>query len=92
MRAARLKLRVDEQESQLIRDAASTARISVSSFLERAAVKEAHRQLADQTGFQLSAEQWDAFVAALDRPPRHLPDLDRAIAAYRERYDDDVPS
>jgi uncharacterized protein (DUF1778 family) len=36
----------------------------------------------------LEPEYWDAFVAALERPTRELPELDRAIQAYRDRYGD----
>ncbi len=35
--------------------------------------------LADQTEFVLSEEQWQAFTEALDRPARHLPELEKLL-------------
>jgi uncharacterized protein (DUF1778 family) len=37
----------------------------------------AEETLADRTRFVLNAEQWEAFLAALDAPPRDLPRLER---------------
>jgi uncharacterized protein (DUF1778 family) len=34
---------------------------------------------ADQTEFVLSEEQWRAFTEALDRPARHLPELEKLL-------------
>jgi uncharacterized protein (DUF1778 family) len=34
---------------------------------------------ADQTLFVLSDEQWRAFTEALDRPARHLPQLEKLL-------------
>jgi uncharacterized protein (DUF1778 family) len=34
---------------------------------------------ADQTQFVLSDEQWQAFTEALDRPARHLPQLEKLL-------------
>jgi len=33
----------------------------------------------DQTEFVLSAEQWQAFIEALDQPPRRLPRLEKLL-------------
>ncbi len=41
---------------------------------------EAEEALASQRRFSLNAEQWDAFVAALDRPVRSMPRLQRLFA------------
>jgi hypothetical protein len=35
----------------------------------------------DQRHFVLSEEQWQAFTEALDRPARHLPDLEKLLQA-----------
>jgi len=35
----------------------------------------AERLLADRTRFVLSPAQWRRFTAALDRPPRKIPEL-----------------
>ncbi len=41
------------------------------------ALSEAEERLADRTFFTLDAERWDAFIAALDAPPRRHPRLER---------------
>jgi len=33
----------------------------------------------DQTDFVLSEEQWQAFTEALNRPARHLPELEKLL-------------
>jgi predicted DNA-binding antitoxin AbrB/MazE fold protein len=35
--------------------------------------------LMDQANFVLSAEQWDAFCALLDRPPKEIPELRKLL-------------
>lgn len=40
---------------------------------------EAEQVLSEKRGFRLSPEQWDAFVAALDRPPQAKPGLRRLL-------------
>ena len=34
---------------------------------------------ADQTQFVLSDEEWCAFTEAMDRPARHLPELEKLL-------------
>ena len=46
------------------------------------ALARAEETLADRRQFGLDAEQWAAFMAALDAPPRELPRLQRL---FRER-------
>jgi uncharacterized protein (DUF1778 family) len=41
---------------------------NLTDFIIRSACSEAEQVLADQRRFTLTAEQWDAFIAALDRP------------------------
>ena len=50
---------------------------SLTDFVIRSACAEAEQTLADQRRFILNAEQWDAFVAALDRPVQARPRLRR---------------
>ena len=42
----------------------------------------------DQTDFVLSEEQWQAFTEALNRPARHLPELEKLLRepSILERY------
>lgn len=50
---------------------------SLTDFIIRSACSEAEQALADQRRFSLNAEQWNAFVAALDRPVQPKPRLRR---------------
>jgi len=49
----------------------------VSEFVLESALVRADETLADRTRFGLDAEQWEAFLTALDAPPRDLPRLKR---------------
>ena len=50
---------------------------SLTDFVIRSACSEAEQALAEQRGFLLNTEQWNAFVAALDRPVQVKPRLRR---------------
>jgi uncharacterized protein (DUF1778 family) len=50
---------------------------NLTDFIIRSACSEAEQALADQRRFSLNAEQWNAFVAALDRPVQPKPRLRR---------------
>jgi uncharacterized protein (DUF1778 family) len=77
----RLDLRVSADQKHLFEDAAAATARTVTDFVVQSAALAAHDVLADRTQFSLSAEQWKAFSAALDREPRHVP----ALAAFLGR-------
>ena len=52
---------------------------TLTEFIVRSACTEAEQVLADQRHFTLSASQWQAFVAALDRPAQIKVDLRRLL-------------
>lgn len=76
-RTEKLDLRLSKSAKQTLQAAAMAARKSVSEFVLETALSEAEERLADRRIFTLNAEQWDAFVAALDAPPRRHPRLER---------------
>lgn len=71
----RWDFRVDPETDRLVRQAAETAERTLTDFVVDAAVVEAERLLADRSEFVLDAEQWERFVALLDRPPQDNPGL-----------------
>ena len=71
----KLDLRLSRQSKQVLRIAAIAAHRSVSEFVLESALARAEETLADRRSFSLEGEQWRAFVAALDAPPRELPRL-----------------
>ena len=78
----RVHLRVAPSDDELFRSAAAAANESLSEFLVESGRERAERLLADQTGFVLSRAQWREFTAALDRPPREIPEL---VELFRRR-------
>lgn len=76
-RTEKLDLRLSKAAKQTLQAAAAVARKSVSEFVLETALNEAEAQLADRRVFALGAKDWDAFLAALDAPPRRHPRLER---------------
>lgn len=76
-RTEKLDLRLSKAAKQTLQAAATAAHKSVSEFVLESALIEAEERLADRRLFTLDAAQWDAFVAALDAPPRRHDRLER---------------
>jgi len=79
-RSRRLNLRTSPEQEELIRRAATERGESLTDFVIRSACAEAENSLTDQTHFSLNAEQWNAFVAALDRPVQRKLRLRRLLS------------
>lgn len=79
VRTEKLDLRLTEDAKRTIQAAATAAHRSVSDFVLESALSRAGEALADRRFFSLSAEQWKAFMATLDAPPRPLPRLERLL-------------
>src|SRR5271166_6262416 len=76
-RTEKLDLRLTRAAKQTLQAAATAQRKSVSEFVLDTALSEAKERLADRTAFTLDRKAWDAFVAALDAPPRRHARLER---------------
>ena len=76
-RTEKLDLRLTKAAKQTLQAAAMVARKSVSEFVLDTALTEAEERLADRRIFVLDPKKWDAFVAALDAPPRRHSRLER---------------
>ncbi|SDR50770.1 Uncharacterized conserved protein, DUF1778 family [Rhizobiales bacterium GAS191] len=76
-RTEKLDLRLTVAAKQTLQAAATAQRKSVSEFVLDTALSEAEERLADRRLFTLDAKNWDAFVAALDAPPRRHARLER---------------
>jgi uncharacterized protein (DUF1778 family) len=75
----RLHLRATEREVTTISQAAAASGVSLSAFILTSAAERAEQTLADQRHFVLTDQQWQAFTAALDRPVRRKPKLERLL-------------
>jgi uncharacterized protein (DUF1778 family) len=76
-RTEKLDLRLSKSAKQTLLAAATATRKSVSEFVLETALREAEERLADRTVFTLDEKHWEAFVAALDAPPRRHARLER---------------
>lgn len=79
-RTEKLDLRLTPTAKQTLFAAASAARRSVSEFVLESALSRAEETLADRRLFGLDAERWEAFLTALDAPPRPLPRLEQLFS------------
>jgi uncharacterized protein (DUF1778 family) len=78
-RSEKLDLRLTPDAKQMLQTAAASVQCSVSDFVLESALARAEEALADRRHFGLSAEKWDAFMLALDAPPRRHARLHRLL-------------
>lgn len=78
-RSEKLDLRVAPTDKQKIVAAAAVDNRSVSEFILHSALLRADAILVERTHFGLDAEHWEAFMTALDAPPRHTERLERLL-------------
>jgi uncharacterized protein (DUF1778 family) len=78
-RTEKLDLRLTPEAKATLYAAADAARRSVSEFVLESALSRAEETLAERTRFGLDADQWKAFHAALDAPPRKLPRVEKLL-------------
>jgi uncharacterized protein (DUF1778 family) len=76
-RTEKLDLRLTRAAKQTLQAAATAMHKSVSEFVLDTALSEAEERLADRRVFTLDGKNWDAFIAALDAPPRRHARLER---------------
>lgn len=74
-RTEKLDLRLSPTAKRTLQQAALAAHRSVSEFVLESALARAEETLPDRREFNLDADQWAAFLAALDAPPRQTPRL-----------------
>ncbi len=75
----RIAVRATREERELIAQASRASETTVSDFVLRASIAQAEDVLAERREFRLPPDQWDAFVAMLDRPAVAKPRLRRLL-------------
>ncbi|HEY0146493.1 MAG: DUF1778 domain-containing protein [Methylovirgula sp.] len=80
IRSEKLDLRLTPEAKRVLNAAARASRRSVSEFVLESALARAEEALPDRQHFGLDAKHWQAFLAALDAPPRPLPRLKRLLS------------
>ena len=78
-KSERIDVRASLPVKQLLQEAARAAHKNVSEFLLDAGIMAANQMLADRLRFELGAEQWEAFQAALDQPVSAKPRLEKLL-------------
>lgn len=76
-RSEKLDLRLSAEDKQRLIAAAEAEERTLSDFVLRSALDRANETLPDRRYFRLNAEQWTAFMEALDAPPHDLPRVRR---------------
>ena len=76
----RLHLRATRQQRKLIEVAAGLCGEDMTDFVITSAYNRAEQVLADRRQFELSADRWKKFVAALDRRPAPKARLRRLLS------------
>ena len=79
----RIDLRTSPEIKELIVRAASTAGVSVSSFLLGAGQERARQVLTENESITLTSRDWKAFVKALDNTEKPRPQLAAAMKRHR---------
>jgi uncharacterized protein (DUF1778 family) len=79
-KSERIDVRASTPVKQLLQEAARVAHKNVSEFLLDAGINAANQTLADRTRFDLSAEKWQAFQSALDKPVADKPKLKKLLS------------
>lgn len=78
-RTEKLDLRLTLAAKRLLQDAAAASSRKVSDFVLESALARAEAALPDRRRFELEAEDWATFQAALDAPVNPLPRLGRLL-------------
>jgi uncharacterized protein (DUF1778 family) len=75
----KLSLRLAPDAKRALVAAARASGQSLTDFVLTSALAWAEETLPDRRYFDLDAERWTAFMAALDAPPRESPHLRRLL-------------
>jgi uncharacterized protein (DUF1778 family) len=79
-RSERVDLRMTPAAKQTLQRAAAVNNKTLTEFLLDTGLSAAFDTLADRRVFQLDQKRWDAFMAALDAPPKNNPKLRKLLA------------
>ena len=77
---ARINLRVRSQVKAVLVQAARLQQVELTEFIIKSLQVAADMALADRRRFVLPAGKWREFYAALDAPPRAIPELRKVFS------------
>jgi len=76
-KSKRFHLRATPQQASLIKAGAARRKVNLTEYIVDSTCTQAEMDLADQNHFVLPRKEWNAFVKALDAPPKVPPGLRR---------------
>jgi uncharacterized protein (DUF1778 family) len=79
-KSARFHVRATSTQARLIRSGAARRGVKLTDYILDSLCTQAEMDLADQNHFTLPKNQWDAFLKALDAPPKASPGLKRLFS------------
>jgi uncharacterized protein (DUF1778 family) len=79
-KSERFHLRTTARQARLIKAGAARRKASLTDYIIDSTCARAEMDLADENHFVLKPAAWNAFVRALDAPPRVPPGLRRLFA------------
>lgn len=82
IKESRLNIRCNSHTRQLLDKAASYAHVSISEFVLSHALASAERVVREHESITLKPKDFDAFLAALDAPPKPNAALKRAFKRH----------
>jgi uncharacterized protein (DUF1778 family) len=83
-----IHFRVSAEERTILIEASRAEDQTLTDFIREAATRHAEDVLAEQRVFRLPPEQWNAFVAMLDRPVQRKPRLAQFLKEQALSADD----
>ena len=79
LKSKRINARISAAEEALLRQGARRKGQTVTEFIVESACAVAEMELAEQKEFVLPPAQWEAFLAALDKPTQPNPAMHRLL-------------
>jgi uncharacterized protein (DUF1778 family) len=73
--AAVLSVRVSPDEMGMLEAAARDSGVSVGEYVRQKSIEAAETEILNRSTVIIPAENWEAFVAWLERPPEKIPEL-----------------
>jgi uncharacterized protein (DUF1778 family) len=79
-KSERFHIRATMRQANLIKAAAARRQVNLTEYIVDSTCTQAEMDLADQNHFVLRPKAWDAFVKALDAPPKVSQGLKRLFS------------
>jgi uncharacterized protein (DUF1778 family) len=79
-KSERFHVRASARQATLIKAGAARRNVNLTDYILYSTCTQAQIDLADQNHFVLPPKAWNAFVKALDAPPKVLPGLKRLFS------------